>query len=285
MNTRNSWCGSVVDCLAAIGLAAFALFATGAAFAQEPATDPLDAFPRAPAPEGHAAEKAGDPLLTFPPAPAPVTTPAPLVTQPPRQEPTPPPSAATLVVADTPEPPAVVDSPSLPWRIGLVLGLGYTFPGSLDPLGLGLGARVDYRPWPREDWVFGARFLYYFGESQNLSAGLYDTNAWLVAADVAYVLNFDPIWLEPGLALGLQTRAFDGPTALGTLGGGVISSRQSGTQLGFYVAPLLRAVVPFAVISTELRQFYAACDLQLGMVLGERARGQLEFVLQAGMRF
>jgi hypothetical protein len=201
----------------------------------------------------------------------------------PKEDVPPPPAAAA-----TPEPlPVIYALPAwLPWRIGLVLGLGTTFddlPGKLNPLGLGIGARVDHRPL--EDWIFGARFLYYFGGSENLSTGTYRTNAWLLTADAAYVINFNPVWLEPGLALGLYARAFDGAAALTTWGGSYVPSRQSGTQLGLYVAPTVRAVVPLQVFSQDLQQLYAACDLQVGFIFGQRTSSQLEFLLHAGMRF
>jgi len=173
-------------------------------------------------------------------------------------------------------------------NLGAVIAAGESLDkvaGDTNPLGLGLGIRGEYRPRVDLGWVIGGRLLYFLGTRATLPTGEIKAHSWLFAADAGHAFDLRPLWLEPLVALGLQMRELAGRPALTTRNGqGFIAGSRSGSQLGFYLAPGLRATLPLSALSDVLQNLYLGVDTQLGLVFADSVHSQVELLVHAGLR-
>ena len=180
------------------------------------------------------------------------------------------------------------DAVSVDQRIhaAVMFGVGASFdetPGGVNPLGFGFGLRGDYRLLP--ELAVGGRFLYYVGSSSALPAGEITMSTWLLAAEAAYVWPINGMLLEPGLVLGISTRAVDGRAPFADGGSGFVAGTEDQTDVGFYLAPGASLIVPLALISPDLEPFFLGGDARVGFVFGDGVSGSFELMFQAGLRF
>jgi hypothetical protein len=158
--------------------------------------------------------------------------------------------------------------------------------GGANPLGIGFGVRGEYRPISDLGWVIGGRVLYFLGSSTTVPTGEFATHSWLFAADAGHVFDLRPVWLEPLVAFGLQVRDTSGRPAATTWNGqGYVTGTRSSTQLGFYLAPGLRATLPLAPLSDALQMLYLGVDSQLGLIFAKTVNSQIELLVHGGVRF
>ena len=272
---------------------ASAKFQIGAAASQPSAAAAASAqFQSAPPPQIEPAPPPGDaaptdPALIFPPAPPPIFAEPGTATTAPAL---PPPSAASSETRATPPPPAAC-SPSNPvehpWSLGAAIGAGATFDhtvGGANPLGFGFGLRGEYRL--HDEWSIGARALIYVGGSSELPTGKVSMSSWLMAAEASYVIDFAPVLVQPGLALGLMQRERKGPL-VSTLpeGTGFVPGSESSTRYGFYVAPGVTVTLPLGKLLQQLDLLFVAVDARLDLVFGSRVSSNVQLLLLAGIRF
>jgi hypothetical protein len=272
--------------------------------------DALQAFPPAPPPvvPGAAPEQPTTALTSF--APAPVPTPRPTALEPTSAaapKPNAPPAAPLPAVAAAPqpnitpadEPPTGAEplaaaggippapQPTELWSAAALLGIGATFDNTVagvNPLGFGFGVRGDYRIHPM--WSLGARMLYFVGGSVELPTHDVVMQSWLLAAEGAYVLDLDPLTIQPGVALGLFVRETnyrgyapfitEDPTSV---------SQPDTTRLFFYIAPGLNVSLPLALASPALAPLTVGADVRLDVGFGRRVTGSIQLLGQVGLRF
>ena len=168
----------------------------------------------------------------------------------------------------------------------VMFGVGASFdetPGGVNPLGFGFGLRGDYRLLPQ--LAVGGRFLYYVGGSSALPAGEITMSSWVLAAEAAYVLPIDGMLLEPGVAVGIATRAVDGRAPFADVGSGFVAGTEDRAEAGFYLAPGASLAVPLALVSPDLEPLYLGGDVRIGFVFADAVSGSLELMFQAGVRF
>jgi hypothetical protein len=241
-------------------------------------------LPASPQPDA-APTPALEPAAIFPPAPPPLVQPEPAPAAPVPAPPPPPAAAAPSPPPSAAGPPA--PGPEKLWNIGAAIGVGGTFDhtsGGVNPLGFGFGVRGEYRL--HDEWSVGARALFFVGGSSDLPTGRVASSSWLLAVEGAYVIDFAPVLVQPGLALGIMQRDQRGPP-VSTLanGSGFIPGSQSGTRTGLYVAPGATVTLPLGAISPQLDRVFVAADGRLDFVFGSRLSGNLQLSLLAGIRF
>jgi hypothetical protein len=172
------------------------------------------------------------------------------------------------------------------WSAALV-GVGATFDNTVagvNPLGFGFGIRGDYRIRP--EWSLGARLLYFVGGSVELPTHDVVTQSWLLAAEGAYVLNLDPLTIQPGIALGMYVRETnyrgfatfitEDPTSL---------TQPDTTRLFFYLAPGLNVSLPLALAAATLAPLTVGADMRLDVAFGRRVTSNIQLLGQVGLRF
>jgi len=168
----------------------------------------------------------------------------------------------------------------------VMFGVGASFdetPGGVNPLGFGFGLRGDYRLLPQ--LAVGGRFLYYVGSSAALPAGDITMSTWLLAAEAAYVWPVHGLLIEPGLVLGIHSRAVDGRAPFADGRGGFVEANEDRTDVGFYLAPGASVIVPLALFSPDLEPFFVGGDARIGFVFADEVSGSFELMVQAGLRF
>jgi hypothetical protein len=168
------------------------------------------------------------------------------------------------------------------------MAMGVTFDnvvGGVNPLGFGFGLRGDYLLF--DQYLVGARTLYYVGGSSELPTGLISMQSWLFAVEGAYPLHLAPLWIEPGAALGFMVREVDGrPAFTTTTGQGFVPGSQNSSRVGLYVSPGVRVMVPLGIIRhPDLDILQVGVDARLDVVLGSRVSGYLELLIAAGASF
>jgi hypothetical protein len=273
----------------------FALAAQAQVPQGEPPVPPDTAAAIAPAstPPPSAAEPASvtpEPVLPWPqPEPAPgestayPSEPAPEVGPEPPLDPGPgtPADAATAAAVATP------DKPQRPVSVAALLGIGVTFDNTvsgINPLGFGFGLRGDYRF--AQGFALGARLLYFVGGSSELPTGNVELHTWLAALEGSWVFNLEPILIQPGLLLGIATRATRGLPAFTDAGGqGSVAGTQNHTAVGMYVAPGVNVVVPLGLASQDLDRFFVGGDLRFDLVFGDSVSANLQVLAQVGLNF
>jgi hypothetical protein len=156
--------------------------------------------------------------------------------------------------------------------------------GGVNPLGFGFGVRGEYRL--HDEWSVGARALFFVGGSSDLPTGRFEMSSWLLAVEGAYVVDFAPVLVQPGLALGIMQRDQNGPPAA-TLanGSGFIPGSQSRTRTGLYVAPGATVTLPLGAVSPKLDLLFVAADGRIDFVFGNGVTGNLQLSLIAGLHF
>jgi hypothetical protein len=177
--------------------------------------------------------------------------------------------------------------PSELWSASALLGVGATFDNTVagvNPLGFGFGVRGDYRILP--SWSLGARLLYFVGGSVELPTHDVVMQSWLLAAEGAYVLDVDPLTIQPGLALGLYVREknyrgfapfiTDDPTGI---------TLPDTTRFFFYLAPGLNITLPLSVAAPALAPLTVGADVRLDVGFGRRVTGSIQLLGQVGLRF
>lgn len=168
-----------------------------------------------------------------------------------------------------------------------MFGVGATFDNTVagvNPLGFGFGVRGDYRIHPT--WSIGARVLYFVGGSVELPTHDVVMQSWLIAAEGAYVLDVQPLTIQPGLALGLYARETnyrgfapfitEDPTSV---------SLPDTTRLFFYLAPGVNVSLPLALASAALAPLSVGADVRLDVALGRRVTSNIQLLGQLGLRF
>jgi hypothetical protein len=264
---------------------------TAASLHAKPRTAPA---PAAPPPSAAPAEDVkAEPVLPWPqPEPAPgeksdyPSEPAPeLGPEPPQPPAGAPPTTGTVATESSPLPAA--NKPERLYGLAALFGVGVTFDrtlGGVNPLGFGFGLRADYRFIP--EFTLAARIMYYVGGSSELPTGGVEMHSWFMALEGSYVLDLNPILIQPGLALGIATRATRGVPAFTTLSGtAAISGNQDHTAVGLYLAPGVNVVVPLSVASPDLEMFFVGGDLRFDLVFGSGVSANLQVLAQVGLRF
>ena len=244
-----------------------------------PSPAALPALEAEPAPQPDQREGPKDPrsaLTEFPPASAPDATTA-GATQP-----------AAPPASVSPPPLAAGTSAQAPaWSAAALLGMGVTFDHTIagvNPLGFGFGLRGEYRGL--RSWAVGARMVYFAGGSSVLPTGRVSMQSWLLALEGAYVLQLDPLIIQPGILLGLHVREIDNRLISVDLPGPDLApGRQNKTQLGLYLAPGVNIVLPLGNFSGELDYLFVGADLRVDLVLGSGVTGNLQLLFQGGVRF
>jgi len=173
------------------------------------------------------------------------------------------------------------------WSAAALLGIGATFDNTVagvNPLGFGFGVRGDYRIHPM--FSVGARLLYFVGGSVELPTLDVVMQSWLLAAEGAYVLDLDPLTIQPGVALGLFVRETnyrgyapfitEDPTSV---------SQPDTTRLFFYIAPGLNVSLPLALASPALAPLTVGADVRLDVGFGRRVTSSIQLLGQVGLRF
>ena len=259
------------------------------------------------------APPAADALQAFPPAPPPAE---PGPTQPPTAAltsfapaPQPPPGGAPPPVAAEPETPEVVAQPApaaisgsadsasetptnfapsseARFSAAALAGVGVTFDNTVagvNPLGFGFGVRADYRVLPR--WSVGARMLYFVGGSVELPTSDVASQSWLLAGELAYVIELDHIAIQPGIAFGLHVRETDYRGFAGVIGGPEMLIPPDSTRFGLYVAPGVNVQVPLGLASVALEPLIAGVDMRLDLAFGKSVTCNVQLLVLAGFQF
>jgi hypothetical protein len=171
--------------------------------------------------------------------------------------------------------------------VAALLGIGVTFDNTvsgINPLGFGFGLRGDYRF--AQGFALGARLIYFVGGSSELPTGNVELNTWLAALEGSWVFNLEPILIQPGLLLGIATRATRGlPASTDTGGQGAVAGTQNHTAVGMYVAPGVNVVVPLGLASQDLDMFFVGGDLRFDLVFGDSVSANLQVLAQVGLNF
>jgi hypothetical protein len=171
--------------------------------------------------------------------------------------------------------------------VAALLGIGVTFDNTvsgINPLGFGFGLRGDYRF--AQGFALGARLLYFVGGSSELPTGNVELHTWLAALEGSWVFNLEPILIQPGLLLGIATRATRGLPAFTDAGGqGSVAGTQNHTAVGMYVAPGVNVVVPLGLASQDLDRFFVGGDLRFDLVFGDSVSANLQVLAQVGLNF
>jgi len=158
-----------------------------------------------------------------------------------------------------------------PISVGLLLGYGIGIDtGSLNPFGLGFGARGGYNI----DKIFlGARFVYYLGGSETVAGVDLSTNVWEFGIEGGYDVDAGGVTIRPGLGLGIAGYSVTLPSFAG-LGGG------SASTTNLYVAPGV------GVLGDVSEDIFIGGEARFMVVLasGGSAKG-LILLANAGMRF
>ena len=173
------------------------------------------------------------------------------------------------------------------WSAAALLGVGATFDNTVagvNPLGFGFGVRGDYRIRPI--WSLGARLLYFVGGSVELPTHDVVMQSWLLAAEGAYVLDLDPLTIQPGVALGLYIRETnyrgfapfitEDPTHV---------TQPDTTRLFLYLAPGLNVSLPLSAVTPALAPLTVGADVRLDVGFGRRVTSSIQLLGQLGLRF
>lgn len=172
------------------------------------------------------------------------------------------------------------------WSAGALLGIGATFDNTVagvNPLGFGFGVRGDYRIHPM--WSLGARVLYFVGGSVELPTHDVVMQSWLLAAEGAYVLDLDPLTIQPGVALGLFVRETNYRGFAPFITEGPTSVSPDTTRLFFYVAPGLNVSLPLTLLTPALAPLTVGADVRLDVGFGRRVTSSIQLLGQVGLRF
>lgn len=261
----------------------------------------LQAFPPAPPPvvPGAAPAETNAALTSFAPAPAP-DGPAPAMAE----QAAPAPSAAEradqadAVGAPSPAPPSAQaeaepaaaaggTATSTRGSVAALVGVGASFDDTVagvNPLGFGFGVRGDYRILP--SWSLGARLVYFVGGSVELPTHDVAMQSWLIAAEGAYVLDLDPLIVQPGLALGLYVRETNHRGYAPFITSDPTSTAPPDrTRLFVYLAPGLNVTLPLATATPALAPLTLGADVRLDLGLGKQVTGSIQLLGQLGLRF
>lgn len=166
-------------------------------------------------------------------------------------------------------------------QLGALVGYGLVFDdnvGSVNPLGLGLGALGGAHVGPL---YVGGRLLFYLGGGSDLPTGRLSMSEWLLAAEAGYPLDVgDLLTLRPGLVLGAAFFSQDGPTR--SSAGPYIGGTADEARVRLLLAPGASLLLPLGRVSPALAPLYAGLDLRVGLYLGDPTSGSLEASLIVG---
>jgi hypothetical protein len=167
-------------------------------------------------------------------------------------------------------------------QLGALVGYGLVFDdnvGSVNPLGLGLGALGGAHVGPL---YVGGRLLFYLGGGSDLPTGRLSMSEWLLAAEGGYPLELgDLMTLRPGLVVGAAFFSQDGPTR--SSAGPYIAGTADGARARLYVAPGASLLLPFGRVSPDLALLYAGLDARIGLYIGDPTSGSIESSLVVGV--
>jgi len=171
-------------------------------------------------------------------------------------------------------------------QLAALAGIGTTFdhtPGGVNPLGFGFGLRGDFRVF--DEFAFGARVLYFVGGASELPTGKIDMTSWLLSTEASYVLDLDPVLVEPGVLVGVSARNVAGrPAFTGTMGQAFVPGSQNQALVGVYIAPGVNVVVPLSIIGRELAPFFLGADARLDVVFVRGVSSNVQLLVQGGLR-
>jgi hypothetical protein len=127
--------------------------------------------------------------------------------------------------------------------------------------------------------------LYFVGGSVELPTSEVAMQSWLLAAEAAYVLELDPLVVQPGIAAGLfvretNYRGFESFTAEPTS-----LNVPDSTRFFFYFAPGVNVSVPLARATPALAPLSVGADVRLDLAFGKRVSSNIQLLAQAGLRF
>ena len=166
-------------------------------------------------------------------------------------------------------PPAEDTGVAKPISVSLLLGYGVSLEDGGNPWGFGLGLRGGYN---LDAIYLGARFVYYFGESESVTvpfAGTIETsiNIWELGVEGGYDIDAGGITIRPGLGLGLASVNADA--------GGM-----SASESYFFIAPGVSAL--FDVTDS----IFVGADVRFQLIFGDpdTVKG-IPLLVNGGMRF
>jgi hypothetical protein len=134
--------------------------------------------------------------------------------------------------------------------------------------------------------ALGARVLYFVGGSSELPTGKVGMTSWLIAAEASYVIDLQPILLEPGVVLGIAARNVDGRPAFTDISGqSFVPGSQDSRRFGLYLAPGVALIVPLSLLDRTLDRFFVGGDARLDLVFGHGVSGNVQLLAQLGLRF
>jgi hypothetical protein len=171
-------------------------------------------------------------------------------------------------------------------QLAAMAGVGTTFdktPGGVNPLGFGFGLRGDFRVL--DELALGARVLYFVGGASDLPTGKVDMTSWLIAGEASYVLDLDPVLVQPGMLLGVASRDVGGrPAFTNATDQSFVPGSQNHTLFGLYLAPGVGVIVPLSIIERDLAAFFLGADARLDLMFFGRLSSNVQLLVQGGLR-